>query len=163
FFLLSFAGMQYGIRGLCEKHPRTAGPMLVTTWVMIFAVLVGGSLPLIQHPVFSNVRQQTVQLADAVPPDAVLLIPDKLAPFHLEVPVQFIAGKRALMVKLDFESDSAWYRLVMDYVARQLANGKKVMVISNNLMTSVDPFQRKFSLRPARSGTISFFRVPNTV
>jgi hypothetical protein len=163
FFLLSFAGMQYGIRGLCERRPKMAGPMWVTTWVMIFAVLVGGSLPLIRHPVFSNVRRQTAQLSDAVPPDAVLLIPDTLAAFHLEVPVQFIAGKKALLVKLDFESGSAWYRLVMDYVSRQLANGEKVMVISNNLLSSVDPFQRKFSLKPARSGAISFFRVPNTV
>jgi hypothetical protein len=160
FLLLSLLGCRALIAWLARGRPRLAAVtygglvvgIAVTFWTLSErVVLPGAEVP---------VRAQLRQLGLVIPERALALVSEQDAWLHLQTALQYVLRRDTLLLPLAGGSDTRSDVLVASYLGRQLANGRRLVLVLAQDETRAGSLLRSYALRFRGSGSLEYVTLP---
>jgi hypothetical protein len=152
-------GFKEGASSLASRigEPFRYGYLAMAVVVIVF--LVPQAALLWRQPLYRDIAVQFDRLADQIPPGALVVMPYSLA--GIAVAVNYGERRTALLLPLEGDREGAPpSSLATAYLARQLAAGRKVVALLRQPPDPSSLLPSHFDLRPAFSGAISYFHLP---
>jgi hypothetical protein len=118
------------------------------------------SAPLWGTPLYANLDYQVGSLADRIPADALVIVPDEDAGTHMQTSLQYGEGRSTLLLPLRVEPEAAASAAIDQFLARQLATGRRVIALVQYAARPPEPLASRFESTALFSHSISFVEVP---
>ena len=159
FLLLSISGIRACILRVFSRRAWMAEAAFVLILCALSLTLLKSGTGALLRPIYAGVLQQTLKIAESVPPDALVVMPDSLASVHMETPLQFLSDRSTLLLPLDYAKDRKTYPIVDGYLRRQLGSGRTVVALSSDSEAPVAMLRKSFGLQHEAKGVLQFNRV----
>jgi hypothetical protein len=160
FFLLSLSGWNAFLTYPFKHHRYLQKMSLVALVSLVGSTFFHCSAFLREQPLFTDIISQIHSMAEKIPSNALVIVPDSNAGWHLQMPLQYIVGRDTLLLPLDTMPNKEFEQVMYDYLRRQLAKGRPVFVLLNSGSPPAAVLSRKFSLAFRFEGRLSFAYVP---
>jgi hypothetical protein len=160
FFLLSLAGWNAFLTYPFRNHWCFQKSSLVVLVSLIGGTFFHNSAFLLEQPILANTFAQVRRMAELTPSNALVIIPDSHAGYHLQIPLQYIVERDTLLLPLSDKPNKEFEQVIYDYLCRQLAKGRPVFVLLNAYSPPAEALLRQFALAFQFEGRVSFTYVP---
>jgi 4-amino-4-deoxy-L-arabinose transferase-like glycosyltransferase len=158
--LLAVVGWNHGLSGVA----RMSGARLDWGYVLIAASGLVWLLPLSgrlwAEPLYADLDSHVRQLAGRISAAALVIVPDEEAGTHMQTALQYGEARTTMLLPLRSETDAARSAAIEQFLVRQLAGGRQVIVLLQNAARPPDPLASRFDSRELFSREISFLEVP---
>jgi hypothetical protein len=95
-----------------------------------------------------------------IPEQALVLMSDRDSWLHLQTALQYVLRRDTLVLPLKGDSDVRDDLVVSEYLARQLAKGRKLVLVLAQDETGAGSLLRRFGLRFLGSGALAYAKLP---
>lgn len=160
FFLLSLSGWSAFLTYLFRNYWYFQKMSLVALVSLIGITFFHNSAFLLEQPIFANIIAQIHRMAEKIPPNALVVLSDSNAGWHLQMPLQYMVGRDTLLLPLGDTPNKKVEQVMVDYLRRQLIEGRPVFVILNSAGPPAAALLRQFALAFKFEGQISFTYLP---
>jgi len=104
-------------------------------------------------------ESQVEALARAIPPRALVIIPDSNAELQLQIPLRYVFGRDVLLLPLSGEGDRKAEQVTIGFLARQLEKGRRVVLLLSRPGDLGGSLARHFRLDQVGEAPLSWERV----
>jgi len=160
FLTLALLGWQQGL--------AAAGARIGKNWSHGYAVLALGVLAfflsqsawLWRQPLYADLGVQISRVAERIPADALVILPDEEAGMHLQIALQYNEKRSTVVLPIAGQGDATQNLLTRQYLLRQLAAGRPVIALFQEPSTLLTLLTSNFALEYLFSQPISFSEIP---
>ena len=132
--------------------------------VALYSVLVAATLwsfmnktaVLLKAPLHSGVIAQTAQLAEKLPDNALVVLPDSLAALHLEVPLQYFFHRDTILLPTETRKGRTMNTMI-SFLSREIQQRPVVFLEWQN---EGEGLQKHFDVQAMGAGQIEFYFLP---
>jgi hypothetical protein len=128
-FLLALGGWQAGLRRAAFRLPGLASALLFGLAFAIIGTFLPSTARLMGRAPGAGAAAELRRLAQAIPEDALILVPDASAALHLQVALEYAQGRDVLLVPLAGGAGADVEDAVRRFLARQIAGGRRVCLL----------------------------------
>jgi hypothetical protein len=159
FLGLALLGWAHGLSAVGRRFGRNLNHGYAVLAVGVLAYFVPKSALLWRQPLYVDLGVQINRLANRIPADALVILPDEDADMHLQIALQYGEKRSALLLPVTGRAGTTQSLFANQYLRRQLAVGRPVIALFKepsmlpNLLTS------NFTLEYLFSEPISFFEL----
>jgi hypothetical protein len=127
-FLLALAGWQAGLRRVCGRRRGLAAAAFAFLALVFAGGFLRSTVPLAGGSSGHGKGGRLDALARAIPPDALIVVPDASADLHFQLALEYALGRDVLVLPLDETTEAGAGETTL-FLARQLAGGRSVWVV----------------------------------
>jgi hypothetical protein len=158
FLLLSLLGWRALTTRLCGDRPRVA---FVAQAGLVFGITVTFLLHSARVVLPGGaVREPLRELGLRIPEHSLVLMSDRDAWLHLQTALQYVLRYDTLLLPLSGGSDPRDDLVVSGYLGRQVAKGRRLMLVLAQDETGAGSLLRRYGLRFRGSGSLAYVRLP---
>jgi hypothetical protein len=158
-FLLALSGWQAGLRRLSGGRTPMAGALFAGLALVTAGTFLRSSTGLLGRRAVADTGAQVGALARAIPQDALVVIPDADADLHAQVALAYRGGRDVLLLPLADGSESGVGKAGAGFLARRLAEGRRVCLLLARPDDLAGSLARHFQVDFLFERTLSFARV----
>lgn len=160
FFLLSLSGCSAFLTYPFKNYWYLQKTSFVTLVCLIGVTFFHNSAFLLEQPLFANIIGQIHRMAEKIPSNALIVLSDSNAGWHLQMPLQYMVGHDTLLLPLGDLSDKKVEQVMVDYLRRQLIEGRPVFVLLNSADPPAAALLQQFVMTFKFESRISFTYLP---
>ena len=128
-FLLALRGWQAGLRRLCGRLPGLASAILVGLALAVVGTFLRSTARLAGPAEGAGAAAELSALAQAIPKDALILVPDASADLHFQIPLEYAHGRDVLLLPLTEGEGADVEDAARRFLARQIDGGRPVRLL----------------------------------
>jgi hypothetical protein len=162
FLLLSLLGWRALAVWLWRDRPRLAALTQAGIFIGIAATLHAQSARVVLPGVAAPVRETLRALARTIPEHALVLVSDADAGLHLQTAFQYVLRRETLLLPLAAGSEPRKDALVLGYLRRQMARGRRLVLVLAQDDTRAGSLPRAFGLSLRSTALVEYLRMPFT-
>ena len=162
FLLLSLLGWRALAAWLWRDRQRLGALTQAAVFVGIAATLHAQSARVVLPGVAVPVREQLRELARTIPERALVLVSDQDAGLHLQTAFQYVLRRETLLLPLADGSEPRSEAVVAGYLDRQMAKGRRLVLLLAQDDTRAGSLLRSFGLSLRATGSVEYVQLPFT-
>ena len=155
-FLLALTGWQAGLRRACGRRTGLATAAFASLALVVAGTFLRSTSRLAGHPPGQGADGRLDALARAIPPGALILVPDASADLHLQLALEYAHGREVLVLPLAETTESGLGETTPRFLARQLAGGRGVWVVLPRTTDLCGRLLRHFDVERRAEVAVSF-------
>jgi hypothetical protein len=160
FLSLALLGWAHGLSAVGRRFGRNLNQGYAVLAVAVLAYFLPKSALLWRQPLYVDLGVQVTRLANRIPADALVILPDEDAGMHLQIALQYSEKRSTLLLPVTGQFGSRQSLLASQYLRRQLASGRPVIVLFQEPSVLPQLLTSNFTLEYLFSEPISFFELP---
>ena len=160
FLLLSLLGCWALVVWLARGRPRLAAVAYGGLVVGIAATFYSLSARVVLPGAVMPVHEQLRHLAQTIPERALVLVAEQDGWLHLQTAVQYVLRRDTLVLPLASGSDPRDDLIVSSYLGRQLAKGRRLVLLLAQDETRAGSLLRSYALGFRGSGSLEYVTLP---
>jgi len=162
FLLLSLLGWRALADWLWRDRQRLGALTQAAVFVGIAVTLHAQSARVVLPGVAVPVREQLRELARTIPERALVLVSDQDAGLHLQTAFQYVLRRETLLLPLADGSEPRSEAVVAGYLGRQMAKGRRLVLLLAQEDTRAGSLLRSFGLSLRATGSVEYVQLPFT-
>jgi hypothetical protein len=145
-FLLALSGWWAGLRRLCGGRTRSATAVLAGVAMATVLTFLRSSAGSARDGGSTGTEAQVSALARAIPPDALVVIPDSNADLHEQVALQYGGGRDVLLLPLADAPEAKLEKTMTRFLAQRIDQGRRVCLLLARPGDLAGPLARHFQI-----------------
>jgi hypothetical protein len=158
--VVALYGLQAGLRRWFRARPALGDLAFATVAVAIAVRFLASSAGLFVPAASPSAAAEVRSLDRAIPPGALVLVPDEIASLHLQLALEYTCGRDVLLLPLDRAPDAAFEEVAAGFIRRRLESGASAFVVQSGAPSRVGFLAHRFQIAPRLESTLSFEEVP---
>jgi hypothetical protein len=159
-FTLALLGWEHGLSAVGRRFGRNLNQGYAVLAVVVLAYLLPKSALLWRQPLYVDLGLQVNRLANRIPADALVILPDEEAGMHVQIPLQYNEKRSTLLLPVTGQAGTTQSLFAIQYLRRQLAGGRPVIALFQEPSLLLNLLTSNFALEYLFSEPISFFELP---
>jgi hypothetical protein len=155
--LLALAGWQAGLRRACGRRVGLAAAGFAALALGVAGTFLRSTVRL--HPWGQEEHGPIDALARAIPPDALVLVPDASADLHLQLALAYAHGRDVLVLPLAGPAEAGIDEIMRLFLSRRIAGGRSVWVVLPRPTDLCGRLLRHFDVERRHEVAVSFTSV----
>lgn len=156
FFIFSFSGWYWWQQKIQGKYKNLLRVVISILVFIITASFFLDSRYLFHQTPFLNVVSQIRSMANDIPKNALVIIPDSEAGLQRQLPLRYMANRDVILLPHKIYPDEKFLKTMVSYLNRQLNKNRPILLLINQATTSPVLLTQNFHLN-YRSDTATTF------
>lgn len=128
-FLVALYGWQAGLRRVCGRRTRVAAAVFAGVAIVTAGAFFRMSADAAPRGARAGAAAQVSALAGAIPPGALVVVPDSSADLHVQVALEYMCGRDVLLLPLADAPGAKLEKAMIRFLARQIDARRRVCLL----------------------------------